>query len=162
MKKTYREGEPGALLDEYERATEELKNLIAELSEPNYKAIADSVTKDADCVSIQTIMNHVVRAGYGYANYIRKQFGDKLVERNENYEVSTPTAACLQLDAMLAYTADTLSNKSELKYDELSKNIMKVSWGINYDVEQLLEHAIVHILRHRRQIEKFIIVLQKK
>ena len=26
---------------------------------------------------------------------------------------------------------------------------------MRYDAEQLLEHAIVHILRHRRQIEKF-------
>ncbi|MGY0037018.1 hypothetical protein [Pedobacter sp. NJ-S-72] len=28
-------------------------------------------------------------------------------------------------------------------------------WGQLYDIEQLMEHAIVHILRHRRQIERF-------
>ncbi|HEY5122872.1 MAG TPA: hypothetical protein VIK14_03975, partial [Ignavibacteria bacterium] len=33
---------------------------------------------------------------------------------------------------------------------------MNVGWGQQYDIEQLLEHAIVHILRHRRQIENFI------
>jgi len=33
---------------------------------------------------------------------------------------------------------------------------MKTSWGENYDFEQLLEHAIVHILRHRRQIERLL------
>jgi len=27
-------------------------------------------------------------------------------------------------------------------------------WGQRYDLEQLLEHAIVHVLRHRRQIER--------
>jgi len=32
---------------------------------------------------------------------------------------------------------------------------MIVRWGPQYDLEQLLEHAVVHILRHRRQIEKF-------
>jgi len=29
-------------------------------------------------------------------------------------------------------------------------------WGAVYDLEQLLEHAIVHVLRHRRQIERFL------
>ncbi len=29
-------------------------------------------------------------------------------------------------------------------------------WGVRYDLEQLLEHAIVHVLRHRRQIEKLL------
>ena len=33
--------------------------------------------------------------------------------------------------------------------------------GQSYDAEQLLEHAIVHILRHRRQIEKFKIQSQQ-
>ena len=31
---------------------------------------------------------------------------------------------------------------------------IKTSWGQLYDIEQLTEHAIVHILRHQRQIEK--------
>jgi hypothetical protein len=29
-------------------------------------------------------------------------------------------------------------------------------WGPVYDLEQLLEHMIVHVLRHRRQIERFL------
>jgi len=33
---------------------------------------------------------------------------------------------------------------------------MKVVWRQLYDVEQLMEHAIVHVLRHRRQIERFL------
>ena len=33
---------------------------------------------------------------------------------------------------------------------------MTVKWRQQYDVEQLFEHAIVHVLRHRRQIERFI------
>lgn len=34
------------------------------------------------------------------------------------------------------------------------------SWNQVYDIEQVTEHAIVHILRHRRQIEKFKIILR--
>lgn len=31
---------------------------------------------------------------------------------------------------------------------------IKASWGQVYDIEQMTEHAVVHILRHKRQIEK--------
>ena len=33
---------------------------------------------------------------------------------------------------------------------------MQVRWGPTYDFEQLFEHAIVHVLRHRRQIDRFL------
>ena len=42
----------------------------------------------------------------------------------------------------------------ELCENDYTKKIL-VRWGQTYDVEQLLEHAIVHILRHRLQIELF-------
>ena len=42
-----------------------------------------------------------------------------------------------------------------IEQTDISKK-MTVNWGQQYDIEQLLEHAIVHIFRHRRQIENFI------
>ncbi len=39
---------------------------------------------------------------------------------------------------------------------------IKTYWGQVYDIEQLTEHAIVHVMRHRRQIEKFKILLGEK
>ncbi len=156
MQKVYREGPMGALMDEYEKAAEELKNVLTNIALEEYTAIADKETKDPDCVSIQTIMNHVVRSGYGYANYIRKQFGDNLIERNEYYEVSSPQLANQALDKMLLYTVETVDNKWNITEEEVMKHIIITRWGQRYDIEQLLEHAIVHILRHRRQIERFL------
>jgi uncharacterized damage-inducible protein DinB len=155
MSKTYRQGAVGALLDEYERAAGELKDVISTLDHESYTTIVDKETKDMNCVSIQSILNHVVRAGYGYANYIRKQFGDKWVERRENYELHTPEIVCRELDNMLQYTAETLANKTHLSFDEMISNVITTDWGQKFDFEQMLEHAIVHILRHRRQIEIF-------
>ena len=40
--------------------------------------------------------------------------------------------------------------------EEIVSVVTHSRWGVRYDLEQLLEHAVVHILRHRRQIEKFI------
>jgi hypothetical protein len=33
---------------------------------------------------------------------------------------------------------------------------MEASWGQVFDLEQLLEHALAHLLRHRRQLERWL------
>jgi uncharacterized damage-inducible protein DinB len=154
MRKTYRSGAIGALMDEYERAASELRPLVEQIPEDDFMLIVDSQTKDDDCRSVQTIMSHVVRSGYGYADYIREQFSiastrpqPKLLSRQESIE---------QLDAALRYTAQTLEGRWEMSDEEISGTVINSRWGAVYNVEGLLEHAIVHILRHRRQIEKFI------
>src|SRR4051812_26917762 len=120
----YREGAIGAILDEYERAIQELKSVIEDIDEHRFTAILDPDTSDPDCKSIQTIMNHVVRAGYGYANYIRQQFGDPFTERKENYQLYTADIACRELDRMFAYTVDTLENKMDITFEEILRNII--------------------------------------
>jgi hypothetical protein len=57
---------------------------------------------------------------------------------------------------MFEYTVETFEDKWLLTYDELMKIRIKTSWT-TYDLEAIIEHGIVHILRHRLQIEKMII-----
>ena len=154
MRNSYRSGAIGALMDEYERAASDLRRLIEQIPEGDFARVVDSQTKDEDCRSVQTIMSHVVRAGYGYADYIRAQFSiastrpqSRLLSRQESLQ---------QLDAALEYTAQTLEGRWEMSDEEISDTVINSRWGVVYNVEGLLEHAIVHILRHRRQIEKFI------
>jgi uncharacterized damage-inducible protein DinB len=154
MRKSYRSGAIGALMDEYERAAAELVRLVEQIPEDDFVRVVDSQTKDEDCRSVQTIMSHVVRAGYGYADYIREQFSiestrpqPKLLSLQESLE---------QLDAALRYTVQTLEGRWEMSDEEITRTVINSRWGVIYNVEGLLEHAIVHILRHRRQIEKFI------
>ena len=156
MTNVYRTGPVGALMDEYERAARHLKELLRTIGQDQFIKIVDTETSDPDCRSIQTIADHVVKAGYGYANYIRKQFGDSWTERKESYLVPSPELSCIEIDNMLAYTLESLEGKWDLTFEEALQNKMKTSWGQEFDFEQLLEHAIVHILRHRRQIEKFL------
>ncbi|MFY9557887.1 MAG: DinB family protein [Blastocatellia bacterium] len=152
--KTYRKGPIGALMDEYERASSHLKLLLRDISEEQFIQVLDSRTDDEQCRSVQTIITHVVGAGYGYADYIRKYFAigptspvRKMLQRRE---------AEAQLDAMLDYTARSLEGRWEMTDDEIAGVVIDSSWGVRYDMEQLLEHAIVHVLRHRRQIERLL------
>lgn len=154
MTKIYRKGGIGAVMDEYERASSELKNLVGKISESDYLKIVDQDTKDDDCRSVQTIVSHVTNSGYGYANYIRDWFSipKSSPERRMLSQKDFPA----EFDKMLVYTSETLQDKWEFSDDEIQKVKMIVRWGPQYDLEQLLEHAVVHILRHRRQIEKFV------
>ena len=154
MARSYRQGAAGALMDEYERAGAELTAVLASISDEEYERIRDTQTKDQNCASIQTIMTHVIRAGYNYAGYMREAWSVQPVVRWD--EKVSRADASVQFRAMLAYMVETLSTKWDLTEDEASSMQMKTRWGVVYDFEQLFEHAIVHVLRHRRQIERFL------
>jgi uncharacterized damage-inducible protein DinB len=149
----YRLGGVGAMMDELERASKELIRILEPVEESAYKEICDSKTSDENCRSIQTIMSHVVSAGYSYANYIRKAFSEDLVPYTKVQ--LQRDQALTRMREMLDYTVATLEGKWTLPDEDLQKVVIHSNWGTQYDLEQLLEHAIVHILRHRRQIERF-------
>ena len=158
---SYRDnGAIGALLDEYERAIKDLKDLLKTIEPAELTTIVDDKTMDEYCRSIQTILSHVVRSGYGYSIYVRKQQGETL---------DFPTSILLEgveaykkaLDDMFEFNVQLFADYPNLILEEFEadKKIL-VRWGQLYDVEQLFEHAIVHILRHRRQIERFLLRLR--
>lgn len=157
MAKNYRKGAVGALMDEYERASAELKTILNKISLEDFVKIVDPDTKDEDCRSVQTIMNHVVRAGYGYSNYLRKEFG--INSDNPVYQINDADEAISHFERMLEYTVQTLEGKWEMPEEEITNIKIVTRWGTTLHMETLLEHAIVHILRHRRQIERFLIKL---
>jgi uncharacterized damage-inducible protein DinB len=162
MKKSltdYRKGNVGALMDEYERAALELKALIEPISEEDYERIADAETEDADCHSIQTIMNHVIHAGNGYANAIRRETSMPFEPLGERKQISKEEIGA-EIDKVLAYTVETLEGRWEMSFAELEKVIVARKGNFSENLEQSLEHAVLHILRHRRQIEKFLLKFQ--
>ena len=152
--KTYRKGAVGALMDEYERAVDELIPILGGMSDVEYEIIRDTTTDDENCRSIQTILTHVVGAGYGYAGMMREAWGMERIGRVR--EAMTRDEAPARLRAMLDYTIATLDGHWNLSEEDSVAMKMQSSWGKVYDFEQLFEHAIVHVSRHRRQIERFL------
>ena len=144
-----------ALLAEYKKAIIELQNVIEDVSQSELITIVDPLTDNPDCKSIQTILAHVVRSGYSYAVYIQNS---KNLDSQRPEKIFRLSANEFKndLDKVLQFTCDTFSTiyDDELEEFENAKKI-KTLWGQFYDIEQLMEHAIVHILRHRLQIEKF-------
>jgi uncharacterized damage-inducible protein DinB len=153
MNKTFRSGALGALMDEYERASGDLIRILDGMTDAEYELLRDTQTQDEDCRSIQTIMSHVVRSGYGYANRMRDTFSLPFQERQPR--ILSRNESLNQLREMLVYTADTLDGRWHLSNEEIIALQIRSPWGPE-NLEQVLEHAIVHILRHRRQIERFL------
>lgn len=144
-----------AILSEYQKAILELQSVILNISDEDLAFVIDPKTNNSDCRSIQTILAHVVSSGYSYCIYIRKLKNENIV-RPEKINRKSVFEYKKDLDDVLKFTYDTFSSISDNdleKFDESEK--MRTSWNQLYDIEQMMEHAIVHVLRHRRQIENF-------
>jgi len=160
MKKYRDTGAQGALLDEYEKANDELIDLIKTISHKELITIVDTKTKDDDCRSIQTILSHIIRAGYTYVTAIRKHEGDEL-DYMPNVIFNNSDEYIQGLKFMFNANVKMFKDHPNLQLEEMDNfKKIKARWGQSYDPEQLLEHAIVHILRHRRQIERFLVKLR--
>jgi uncharacterized damage-inducible protein DinB len=150
----YRAGAIGAMMDELERATRELITILQPLSKEGFERIRDPQTRDENCRSIQTIVSHVVSAGYGYANYLRQAFSIEVQPYQKRQLRADEISA--RANEMLQYTVETLQERWTMSDDDMQQLIINSHWGTRYDIEQMLEHAIVHVLRHRRQIQRWL------
>ena len=156
------QGGLGAILDEYKKASEEYIKVLQNISQKDFIKLVDNETNDEDCRSIQTITRHIIRSGYGYANYVLNAL---------NIFVDTPDAnkmtienikdAADEIRKMLKFN---VHNLYELNREKIEENMFSLKfttrWREEFNFEQILEHAIVHVLRHRRQVEKFIAALK--
>lgn len=146
-------GARGALLSEYEKAIGELKNVVKDVGPELLATILDEDTNDENCRSVQSILSHVVHAGYGYATKIEALKSPKCI-RPEKAVYDSIVHYVEDLDSMLQYTARVLDKfKDEDLEEYIQEKKIQTEWGQCYDIEQMMEHAIVHVLRHRRQLE---------
>ncbi len=152
-KKNFRTGAMGALIDEYERAAYDLITILEKLPADKFERIYDSKTTDEHCRSIKSIINHVVDAAYRYANQIRIFLA--IVPVKPEFKIENTKDAVRALNKVLTFTANSIEGFWNLSDDQILATRQQTKWGI-YDIEMMFEHAIVHILRHRRQIEKFL------
>jgi hypothetical protein len=153
-----RPGLPGAfggLMDEYARAAEDFCRVVEKLRPEAFERQVES--KDPNTRSIRAICAHALGAAHRYADYIRKARGMPFVERYElpAAELAGPAGVRPRLAEMLHYTEGAIDGLHEADEKTVAALTFPVRWGPIYDPEMILEHGIVHLLRHRRQIERW-------
>jgi uncharacterized damage-inducible protein DinB len=150
-----RPGQPGmfgALLDEYARTAEDFCRTVEDLPEDGFQMEREG--PEPDTVSLRAICSHVALCAWGYAGYIRTARGlPRIPPPYDKDAVTTPASLRPLLATALRHTEATVEGcPTDEGLDALR---FQVRWGPTYDPEMILEHAIVHLLRHRRQIERW-------
>lgn len=149
-----------ALLGEYKRVTNELLEVLNHVTDTELVTVVDHTTMNGNCKSIQTILTHIVCSGFGYTVFIEKSMGiSKKIPRKKT--LGTIQEYKDQLTKMIEYCELFFMDNPTIPLEEYSgSTIINVPWGQRFDVEQIMEHAIVHVMRHKRQIEKFIRIIR--
>ncbi len=145
----------GALLAEYARAAEDFVRVVESFEPAAF--VTERPSDDPDTRSPQAVCAHACGAARRYADYIRKARG---LPHDERYEqdpsaVRAPTAVRGVLASALRYTEAAVEGLPGVDAATLTALRFPVRWGPIYDPEMILEHAIVHLLRHRRQLERW-------
>jgi hypothetical protein len=145
-------------MDEYARAAEQLCAFVETLHREVFAAERPSA--DPWTVSPRAICSHVRRAALGYANDIRKARGLPHEPRGPNLPggklfVEWPEDLRPSLVEALHYTEGAVEGLYDATEQQVSEITFQVPWGPTFDPDMLLEHAVMHLLRHRRQLERW-------
>ncbi len=120
-----------------------------------YSLYVDPETNDENCKSLQAILSHVVHSGYGYATGIHNLREDNIQRPEKAFHLSIKEYT-QDLTNVFDYTQNVFKEINDDELEQLDHSLkIKTGWGQYYDIEQMMEHAIAHILRHNRQIMKF-------
>jgi len=142
-----------ALCEETEAERQRLYQLLPRLS-PEAIATGNVETED----NVRGILCHVTFAIFSYACWMERVVGRLDPEREKEAkqaflgEVRSQTSAEGFEAASRAASEHYYRVASDLSADELDREF-RTNWGATMPLELMLEHALAHLMRHRRQIE---------
>ncbi len=117
--------------------------------------IALPATSDPNYASAEHLGGHVLRAARNYLTWMGDCVKRPVTDVDlDNEQVSVATKGRSFLEEVLAGWRRHLAL---LEDHELAPASFKARWGENYTIEQMLEHAIVHPMRHRVQLERLML-----
>jgi len=145
----------GALMDECARAAADLCRVVEAFDDAAFAA--ERPSNDPDTRSPRAIALHCYGAARRYADYIRKARGLPFDERflPDAGTIARPADLRPRLAEALRYTEGALEGLHGADEAAVQALSFPVRWGPVYDPEMILEHGIVHLLRHRRQLERW-------
>jgi SAM-dependent methyltransferase len=149
MEQAPRPGALGALIDELERALGEFTGELRTWGESDL----DQLQTPGELRTVRDVAEHVLYSAHIYHSLLRRAFG--VDERAWSPAPTTCAELCQRLGDVPEEGWELLRDKSDWTDEQLEAVRIHAGWGTDYDLEQLLEHALVHVLRHRRQLERW-------
>ncbi len=107
-------------------------------------------TQDPDYASPQKLLRHAFRASRGYMTWMCEQLGfpDPGIQEPPD-EDQVEGQAALYLEHLLARWREPLAGLTEKRSEEEYKS----RWGATYSIDSMLEHAVMHPIRHSFQLK---------
>ncbi len=109
-------------------------------------------TDDPSYESNEHLAGHVLRSSRNYLTWIGDCVGRPVTDLDP--ETDPVTIAGRSAAFMEEVLAGWRRHLALLEDSELAPLTFKSRWGEDYSIEQMLEHAIVHPMRHRIQLER--------
>ena len=154
LKRPGTDGFVGAVLDEYARAAEDFCAAVEAFDPQRFEEAKEG--PDEHTRTPLAVCRHVGRAAMHYASDLAKALGNrKPWPFDPNDRLHAPADVRPVLEAALQYTEIEMEPLRTYDDPAIEKLTFTMSWGTLYNPEILLEHAICHLLRHRRQLERW-------
>jgi uncharacterized damage-inducible protein DinB len=108
-------------------------------------------TADPDYASLEALVFHVLRAARGYMTWICEKLAlpDPHIDEQPPLERVEAEAERF-LSHLLERWQLPLADIEEKRFDEVHLS----RWGVQMSIEAMLEHAVVHPMRHTFQLEE--------
>jgi hypothetical protein len=112
------------------------------------------ITVDPDYESLDKLLNHVCRSARGYMVWMcdKLNLPDPQIEETPQPELLVKNID-QQSEHLLAKWRLPLVNVDEEKFH---KPTFKSNWGVEYSIDAMLEHAVMHLIRHEFQLQNLI------
>jgi uncharacterized damage-inducible protein DinB len=111
-------------------------------------------TDDKDYESLETLLFHVLRAARGYMTWICEELN------LPDPEINTPPDFNEIENEADNYILHLLERwrfpLSEIKEEKFHSPTFKSRWGVEYCIDAMLEHAVMHPIRHEFQLRNLI------
>ncbi len=110
-------------------------------------------TEDPDYQSLDHLLVHILRASRGYMTWMCEKLGLPDPDIQAAPAPEEVEEACDEyLDHLLEKWRTPLAEVAEEAFNAVHKS----RWGVDMAVESMLEHAVMHPLRHSFQLEELL------
>jgi len=109
---------------------------------------------DADYETRDHLVGHVCRAARGYLTWIGEQLGRPV--KDVDPETDSLKIAPRAKEFIAEVLAAWRRHLPAVVDADLESATYKSRWGVLFTIESMLEHAVVHPMRHRFQLERIL------
>jgi hypothetical protein len=111
-------------------------------------------TEDEDYESLDTLLRHILRSARNYMVWICKKLN---LPDPEIAMQPEPELIEIKADEYVSHIIEKWSLPlSEIPEDKFHSPAYTSNWGVEYCIDAMLEHAVMHTIRHEFQLKNLI------